>query len=60
LSGCGGLPKGVVSVAALESSLNWSRQRCTKVLETLVREGLVWVHEDQGDRTFWFLGIVNF
>jgi ESCRT-II complex subunit VPS22 len=44
---------GYVSVSLLRDNLGWAPERCRKVLDEMVGEGLVWVDDQGAEREYW-------
>jgi len=48
-----------VTVDDLSTNLGWPQSRVENVLQSLIREGIVWVDEYQGSTMYWFPSIFS-
>lgn len=52
---------GYVTVSSLIEDFQWEKLRAERALEELIREGLVWVDEqNRGEPSYWFPGLQKF
>jgi len=51
---------GFISVSGLEGKLGWTKERCRHVLDSFVRDGIVWVDDSSAELQYFFPSIFKF